>query len=107
MNAMISSNDRNNGEPAIIGVSDASQRRGEGRPSCIVCQAEIVDNHWFCRLPQNRNGEAHAESLAILLCSPRCALRHFAALRPHDNRFDSDYEQYEPFHFLADGENPV
>jgi len=61
----------------------ASPRNGEARPSCILCQAKIVDSQWFCRLPQNGNGDAHAESLSILLCSPRCALRHFETLRSH------------------------
>jgi hypothetical protein len=108
MNTMISSNDRNEGPPGTTGISAASQRNGEARPSCIICQAKIVNNQWFCRLPRNGNGEAHAESLAILLCSPRCALRHFAALRPCDNGFDSDYDQHEhTFHFLVDGEKPT
>ena len=88
-------------------ISEAIQRNGEARPSCFVCQAKIADNQWFCRLPQNGNGDAHAESGSILLCSPRCALRHFETLRPHGNGFESDCEQYEhTVHFLVDGERP-
>ena len=86
MNSSLKANDA---LPAT-GISDAFQRNGHARPSCIVCQAEIVDDHWFCRLRQNGNGNGDSESRIILLCSPRCALRHFAALRPHDNGFDSD-----------------
>jgi len=97
-----------NGAPFATANSVASQRNGEARPSCIVCRAETVDNNWFCRLPTNGNGESNPESLYILLCSPRCALRYFATLRPHDNGFDSDYEQHEQlFHFLVDGEKPA
>jgi len=83
------------------GIPDASRRRGEARPSCIVCHAEIVDEHWFCRLPESGNGESNPENRKILLCSPRCVLRHFATLCPHENGFDSDYEQHQhTFHFL-------
>jgi hypothetical protein len=105
---MMSSPETNDAAPAIRGVSDASPRRGELRPSCIVCQAEIVDNNRFCRLSQNGNGEPNPESLDILLCSPRCALRHFASLRPHGYGFDSDFDEYEnSVHFLMAGEKPV
>ena len=86
---------------------DALQRNGETRPSCVVCLAEIVDNQWFCRRPRNGNGEASAESLTILLCSSRCALRHFATLCPHDNGFD-EYEHHErTVHFLINGDKPA
>ena len=103
MNSSLKTNDA----PPDRGISDAFQRNGDARPRCIVCQAEIVDDHWFCRLPESGNGQSNPENRKILLCSPRCVLRHFAALRPHDNGFDSDYEQYEPFHFLVDGEKPA
>ena len=93
-----------NGAPLASASSVASQRNGETRPSCIVCRAEIVDNHWFCRLPQNGNGNADPESLTILLCSPRCALRHFATLHPRDNGFDEYEHRERPFHFLINGE---
>ena len=98
----------NESAPAGDGNSTLLRRDGETRQACGHCRAEIVDGHWFCRLPQNGNGEAHAESLAILLCTPRCALRHFEALRPRDNDFISDYDQHEyTVHFLVDGEKPA
>ena len=104
MNSSLPTNDAvlANGE-----LSEAIQRNGEARPSCFVCQGKIAGNQWFCRLPTNGNGESNPESLHILLCSPRCALRHFSTPRPRSNGFESDYEQYEPtVHFLMDGERP-
>jgi hypothetical protein len=86
-------------------LPDAFQRNGEARPSCVFCRAEIVDNQWFCRLAKNGNGDAHAENVSILLCSPRCALRHFASSRSRENGIQSDHERYERmFGFLMDGE---
>jgi len=97
-----------NGSALNGSLPGASQRNGDGRPSCLVCRAEIVGNQWFCRLPQNGNGNGHSENLTILLCSPRCALRHFETLRPRDNGFDFDYDAHEhTFHFLIDGETPI
>jgi hypothetical protein len=52
------------------------------RPTCAHCQAEIVDGHWFCRLP--------AKEAPTLLCCPGCALRHFDRLRPEANGWDED-----------------
>jgi len=87
------------------GNSPATQRNGEARSSCVVCRTEIVDNQWFCRLPCNGGGDTHAESVSVLLCSPRCALRHFASSRAEDNGTHSDYERYERmFEFLLDAE---
>jgi hypothetical protein len=104
MNPPLDTNDATLASPSSV----PTLRNGEARPSCVVCRAEIVDNQWFCRLPQNGNGDAHAEGVSILLCSPRCALKHFETLRPHDNGFDSDYDQNEhTFHFLVDGEKPA
>lgn len=89
-------------------IINACQRSGEVRPSCVICRAEIVDNDWFCRLPRNGNGGAHAESVSILLCSPKCALRHFAISRWHDNGIHSDHERYErTFEFFMDRKAPA
>jgi hypothetical protein len=108
MNSMIASFETTAATPAITGVSDASQRNGEPRASCAVCRAKIVDDHWFCRLPQNGNGNVDSESLKILLCSPRCALRHLATLRPRDNGTHSDYEPYErTFQFFREEDKPT
>ncbi len=45
--------------------------------ACIVCQKPLVDNQWFCRLPQ-KDGAPDSETKRILLCSPSCAFRYFA-----------------------------
>jgi hypothetical protein len=45
--------------------------------TCFVCQKLIVDNQWFCRVPQ-QNGVPDSEPKRILLCSPSCAYRYFA-----------------------------
>ena len=104
----MSSSPETDGAAPPTGIPDACRRHGEARPSCIVCQAKMVDDHWFCRLHESGNGESNPENRKILLCSPRCALRHFATLYPHDNGFDSDYEQHEhTVHFLVDGEKPA
>ena len=98
----------NESAPGGDGNSPLLRRNGGTREACAHCWAKIVDGHWFCRLPQNGNREVHAEGLAILLCSPRCALRYFEALRRRDNDFISDYEQHQhSVHFLVDGEKPA
>jgi hypothetical protein len=45
--------------------------------TCFVCQKPIVDNQWFCRVPQ-QNGVPDSQTKRILLCSPSCAYRYFA-----------------------------
>jgi hypothetical protein len=45
--------------------------------TCFVCQKPIVDNEWFCRVPQ-RNCLPDSETKRILLCSSSCACRYFA-----------------------------
>jgi len=45
--------------------------------TCFVCQKPIVDNQWFCRVPQ-KNDAPDSETKRILLCSARCAFRYFA-----------------------------
>ena len=45
---------------------------------CSVCQKPIVDSQWFCRVPQ-KNGAPGSQTQRILLCSPGCAYRYFAA----------------------------
>jgi hypothetical protein len=104
MNPPLDTNDAPLASPSSV----ATLRNGEVRPSCIVCRAKIGNNQWFCRLPQNGNSDAHAESVSILLCSPRCALRYFEILRPRRNGFESDCEQYDhTVQFLVDGERPL
>jgi hypothetical protein len=42
--------------------------------TCIVCKKLIAAGQCFCRLPQKTDA-----ATTILLCSPYCALQHFAA----------------------------
>lgn len=46
--------------------------------TCFVCQKPIVENNWFCRLPQKLDGAADHGAAKVLLCSPSCAFRYFA-----------------------------
>ena len=52
----------------------------QARSACLVCKNQIVDNKWFCRLPQKTGGVADTQDGEILLCSPSCAFRHFTNL---------------------------
>lgn len=47
---------------------------------CFVCQKQIGDGQWFCRLPQKAGGAANQQGTKILLCSTACAFRYFAFL---------------------------
>ena len=87
-------------EPAPVGDGNSILlgRNGEMRQTCAHCQAEIVDSHWFCRLPGN---EART-----LLCCPSCALRYFERPRADRNGWDQDWDSYERrFHFFVNGED--
>jgi hypothetical protein len=57
-----------------VGVTDS-----RSRPTCFVCKKPAADDQWFCRLTQNVKEAADPQAARILLCSPACALRHFAA----------------------------
>ena len=62
-------------------------------PACFVCEKQIVDGQWFCRLPQKADGVAVSRAMKILLCSPACALRYFGGSRPGGNsepNYDGD-----------------
>jgi hypothetical protein len=63
----------NPANPPVDGLQgeDATQQK------CFVCESEIVDGRWFCRLP--------FEDKRIILCSPRCALSHFESQNPGSN----------------------
>jgi len=58
----------------------ATQVGFQARSACLVCKNQIVDNKWFCRLPQKTGGVVGAQDGEILLCSPGCAFRHFTNL---------------------------
>jgi len=65
---------------------------------CFVCKEEIVDGHWFCRIPRE-------DKPAVVLCCPRCALRYFDTLHPATNGDELDRAAGERNgHFLMDGE---
>jgi len=75
---------------------------------CIVCRREILDSQWFCRLPQDRVAVSNGEIRAHLICTPRCVLRHFEALRPEPNGYEEDSIRAErSLHMLIDGEKPT
>ena len=90
----------NKAAPAADGNSNLHRRNGEMRPTCAHCQANIVDGHWFCRLPGNE--------APILLCCPSCALQYLDRSRTERNGSDQDWDSYEHrFHFLVNGEDGV
>ncbi len=87
----------NDAARAGYGNSSLLRRNGEIRQTCAHCQAEIVDGHWFSRLPGNEG--------PTLLCSPSCALHYFDRLHIDSNGSDEDWESPEPrFDFLIDEE---
>jgi hypothetical protein len=83
--------------PAVNGGSNFLPRNGEMRQACAHCHAEMVDGHWFCRLPTNE--------APVLLCCPACALRYFDRLRPEANGSNHQLNSCEHgFHFFINGE---
>lgn len=84
-------------EPDCDGNSNLLRRDGELRQVCAQCRTEIVDGHWFCRLPGSKT--------PTLLCSPRCALRYFNRAPVERNGSNHDSEPSERrFHFFMNGE---
>src|SRR5262249_34936575 len=86
-------------EPALAAANNAISFGGNGEmhQTCARCQAEIVDGHWFCRLPGNAR--------PTLLCSPSCALRYFDRTHVERNGSDRNWESDESrFHFFINGE---
>jgi len=47
---------------------------------CIVCNKAIIENAWFCRLPQKADEAANFLRTQLLICSPWCALLYFGFL---------------------------
>jgi len=47
---------------AVRGQTDPEHR-------CFVCEKEIADGNWFCRVPR--------QGARVALCSSWCALRYF------------------------------
>ena len=74
--------------------ADAAQHK------CAVCDKEIIDGIWFCKISREKTP-------TVVLCSPRCALFYFDTLRPTTNGEGLDRAGYErSLHFLMDGEKP-
>ena len=70
--------------PAGARNSGFLRRDGETRQTCANCRAEIVDDHWFCRLPGNEG--------RVILCSPFCAMLYFERSPAERNGGDADAE---------------
>jgi hypothetical protein len=83
----------NEAAPAGDGNSTLPRRNGETRQACAHCQAEIVDGHWFCRLPE--------EKAPTLLCSPSCALHYFKRSPAERNGSDQDWDSHEHRYFFS------
>ena len=77
-------------KPAQDAFSNSIARNGTAPLRCFVCYRAIVDDQWFCRLPQTSSSPNQPDH-KILLCSPACALRHFAATT-HLNSVDVYYD---------------
>ncbi len=70
------------------GVNAAQQK-------CLVCNKEIMDGYWFCRIPRK-------EEPAVVLCSPKCALRYFDSLCQKTTATEIERAAYErDLHSLA------
>lgn len=67
----------------------------QARLMCFVCEKQIADDGWFCRLPQKTEGAADAQAQKVLLCSPTCALRYLGDSQPSGNGFESSYDGFE------------
>jgi len=63
--------------------------------ACFLCKKQILDNQWFCRLPQNADGAVAPQAAKILLCSSVCALRYLGDSQPSGNGFEPNYDGYE------------
>ena len=89
----------NEAAPAGNGNSTLPRNDGQTRQACAQCRAEIVDGHWFCRLPGDKE--------PTLLCSPPCALRHFDHTHVERNGSNPEWASYEHrLHFFVNGEQP-
>jgi hypothetical protein len=78
----------------------------QARLICFVCKKEIVDNGWFCRVPQKTEGAAGSQAQEILLCSPVCALRYFGDSQPSGDSLEPNYDGYERTLPVAPGPKP-
>ena len=86
--------------------NSATTSNTEVSSACFVCQNQIVEGHWFCRLPQKVDGAAAPQEAKILLCSPICALRYFGDSQPGGNGFEPNYDGHEHSLHVAEGQKP-
>jgi len=45
-------------------ISNVLQRNGNARDNCINCHKQIMDGHWFCRLPEGDGRQKDSEEFA-------------------------------------------
>jgi hypothetical protein len=84
---------------------NAIKQNGGSHSTCHLCNKDIIDNQWFCRLHIMPDGGPPADPAEIDLCSPTCALCYFARLHPNGNGHDEDRDRHEgPFLLSVDGE---
>ncbi len=86
--------------------NSATTSNTEVSSACFVCEKQIVDSQWFCRLPQKADGAVAPEEAKILLCSPICALRYLGDSLPGGNGFEPNYDGYENSRRVAEGQKP-
>jgi hypothetical protein len=60
--------------------SQANLRPGAdaGQQKCFVCNQEIADGGWFCKIPRE-------EEPIVVLCCPGCAFHYFDTVHPTTN----------------------
>jgi hypothetical protein len=87
-------------EPRKSSPEEAPCVNGKARQKCFVCDREIVDGPWFCKIP-------HEKKPIVVLCCPTCALSYFDSLHPAANGDEQDRATCEQsLHFLVDGGTP-
>jgi hypothetical protein len=87
-------------EPQDSSPEEAPRVNGRARQKCFVCDREIVDGPWFCKVPCEGKP-------IVVLCCPWCALRYFNSPHPAaigEEQDRANYEQSLPF--LVDAEKP-
>jgi hypothetical protein len=73
---------------------------GAAPQKCLVCDKEIGDGAWFCKIPREKKP-------IVMMCCPGCALRYFDTLHPPMNGDELDRAANErSLRFLMDGEKP-
>jgi len=80
--------------------ADARTNMDAGPQKCLVCDKEIGDGNWFCRIPRE-------DKPAVVLCCPGCAIRYFDKLHLATNGDVLDRAVGERnMHSFMDGDEP-